>query len=283
MFGGLTDIPRISSYEQALELCESIKPIRGKGVNAGVKPLCCTPNGRRKTQYSIRKKKHPAAASKQAVECVLYTTPVITFVEDGTIYIDMSYPSMTTHAFVSEILNDFQVYCSYRDGQTWLYCSGKYWWIPNGHGVTFKVVGDAIEPVRPRLMNRYVVNRSKAKEVYARYAAFTSHCVAISKVADPQQMRGYMKHTFSTDFSLLQTTEPNEEWVQEGFHSIGSAVVSNYEWENHNIKTVYSLDPKRVRQVILDKLKREHYQEIFEVVKAEVGVYAKCLNEEYIR
>jgi len=71
--------------------------------------------------------------------------------------------------------------------------------------------------------------------------------------------------------------------VQEGFHSIGSAVVSNYEWENHNIKTVYSLDPKKVRQVILDKLKREHYQEIFEVVKAEVGVYAKCLNEEYIR
>jgi hypothetical protein len=132
-------------------------------------------------------------------------------------------------------------------------------------------------------MDRYVVNRSKAKEVYARYAAFTSHCVAISKVADPQQMRGYMKHTSSTDFSLLQTTEPNEEWVQEGFHSIGSAVVANYEWENHNIKTVYSLDPKRVRQVILDKLKREHYQEIFEVVKAEVGVYTKCLNEEYIR
>ena len=128
-----------------------------------------------------------------------------------------------------------------------------------------------------------MVNRSKAKEVYARYAAFISHCVAISKVADPQQMRGYMKHTFSTDFSLLQTAEPNDEWVQEGFHSIGSAVVSNYEWENHNIRTVYSLDPKRVRQVILDKLKREHYQEIFEVVKAEVGVYTNCLNEEYIR
>jgi hypothetical protein len=107
MFGGLTDIPRISSYEQALALFERVEPIKGKGVNAGIKPLCDTATGRRKTQYSIRKKKHPAAASKQAIECVLYTTPVVTFVEDGTIYIDMSYPSKTTHAFVSEILNDF--------------------------------------------------------------------------------------------------------------------------------------------------------------------------------
>jgi hypothetical protein len=283
MFGGLTDIPRISSYEQALALFERVKPIKGKGVNAGIKPLCDTATGRRKTQYSIRKKKHPAAASKQAIECVLYDTPVVTFVEDGTIYIDMSYPSKTTHAFVSEILKDFRAYCSYRDNKTWLHCGGKDWWIPNGHGVTFKVVGDGIEPVRPRLMDRYVVNRSKAKEVYARYAAFISHCVTISKVTDPQQMRGYIVSEPSTDFSMLQTAEPNDEWVQEGFYSIGQAVVSDFHWEEYGLKRTYALDPKKVRQVILDKLKREHAEEIFEVTKAEAGVYTTCLNEEYFR
>jgi hypothetical protein len=283
MFGGLTDIPRISSYEQALALFERVQPIKGKGANAGIKPLCDTATGRRKTQYSIRKKKHPAAASKQAIECVLYTTPVVTFVEDGTIYIDMSYPSKTTHAFVSEILKDFRAYCSYRDGKTWLDCRGKDWWIPNGHGVTFKVVGDGIEPVRPRLMDRYVVNRSKAKEVYAKYAAFISHCVTISKVTDPQQMHGHIVSEPSTDFSMLQTTEPNDEWVQEGFYSIGQAVVSDFHWGEDGIKRTYALDPKKVRQVILDKLKREHAEEIFEVTKAEAGVYTTCLNEEYFR
>ena len=283
MFGGLTDIPRISSYEQALALFEHVQPIKGKGVNAGIKPLCDTVTGRRKTQYSIRKKKHPAAASKQAIECVLYTTPVVTFVEDGTIYIDMSYPSNTTHAFVSEILNGFRAYCSYRDGKTWLHCGGEDWWIPHGHGVTFHVVGDGIEPVRPRLMDRYVVNRSKAKEVYARYAAFISHCVTISKVTDPKQMRGYIVSEPSTDFSMLQTAEPNDEWVQRGFYSIGQAVVSGYHWDNGDITHTYTLDPKKVRQVILDKLKREHAEEIFEVTKAEAGVYTTCLNEEYIR
>ena len=283
MFGGLTDIPRISSYEQALALFERVQPIKGKSVNAGIKPLCDTATGRRKTQYSIRKKKHPAAASKQAIECVLYDTPVVTFVEDGTIYIDMSYPSKTTHAFVSEILNDFRAYCSYRDNKTWLHCGGEDWWIPHGHGVTFHVVGDVIKPVRPRLMDRYVVNRSKAKEVYARYAAFISHCVTISKVTDPQQMHGHIVSEPSTDFSMLQTAEPNDEWVQRGFYSIGQAVVSDFHWEEYGLKRTYALDPKMVRQVILDKLKREHAEEIFEVTKAEAGVYTTCLNEEYFR
>ena len=208
---------------------------------------------------------------------------MVTFVEDGTIYIDMSYPSNTTHAFVSEILNGFRAYCSYRDGKTWLHCGGEDWWIPHGHGVTFHVVGDGIEPVRPRLMDRYVVNRSKAKEVYARYAAFISHCVTISKVTDPKQMRGYIVSEPSTDFSMLQTAEPNDEWVQEGFYSIGKAVVSGYHWDNGDITHTYTLDPKKVRQVILDKLKREHAEEIFEVTKAEAGVYTTCLNEEYVR
>jgi hypothetical protein len=30
MFGGLTDMPRISSYEQALALFERVQPIKGK-------------------------------------------------------------------------------------------------------------------------------------------------------------------------------------------------------------------------------------------------------------
>ena len=291
MFGGLTDIPRLSSYEQALERLNSTDPIKGKGVNAGIRPLCNTSNGRRKAQYTIRKKKHPAAASKQAVECVLYDTPVVTFIEDGTIYIDMSYPSQTTHAFVSELLGYFGTYCYYRDSKTWLHCRGKDWWLPHGNGVTFKIMDDVIEPVRPRLMDRYVVNRSKAKEVYAKYVAFTSHCVTISKLVDPKQSYGktFSANFFSTyDRALLQTAEPNEEWSGAINAVLGEAVERTHDYNfttngHTSIKTLYTLSPKKVRQVILDKLKHEHAEEIFEVTKAESGVYTTCLNEEYIR
>lgn len=288
MFGGLTDMPRLSSYREALAHYEYTKPIAGKGVNAGIRPLCYTANGRRKTQYSIRKKKHPAAASKQAIECVLYDTPVVTFVEDGTIYIDMSYPSNTTHAFISEILCGYRAYCFFRDSKTWLRCRGKDWWLPYGHGVTFKVVGDGIEPVRPRLMDRYVVNRSKAKEVYARYAAFISHCVTVSKLVDPKNVhlsRNGAEAVYFKINALLQTAEPNEEWSKAINAVLADAVVytHSYDLETRSTQHIYTLTPKKVRQVILDKLKREHVEEIFEVTKATAGVYTTCLNEEYIR
>jgi hypothetical protein len=287
MFGGLTDMPRLSSYEEALAHLNSVKPIAGKGVNAGIRPLCDTANGRRKTQYSIRKKKHPAAASKQAIECVLYDTPVVTFIEDGTIYIDMSYPSNTTNAFISEILGGcfFCTYCSFRDGKTWLHCRGKDWWLPHGDGVTFKVVGDGIEPVSPRLMDRYVVNRSKAKEVYARYAAFISHCVTVSKLVDPKNIHLSRNDAETVYFNLLQTAEPNEEWSKAINAVLADAVVYTHSYDSgtRSTQNIYTLTPKKVRQVILDKLKREHVEEIFEVVKAEAGVYTTCLNEEYIR
>jgi len=285
MFGGLTDMPKLSNYEQALAHLNGVKPIADKGKNAGVRPLCNTSSGRRKTQYFIRKKKHPAAASKQAIECVLYDTPVVTFIEDGTIYIDMSYPSNTTHSFISELLNGYRAYCSYRDSRTWLHCRGKDWWLPHGHGITFKVMGDGIEPVRPRLMDRYVVNRSKAKEVYAKYAAFTSHCVTVSKLVDPQNtyVRGAVYNPLSMD--MCQTAEPNEEWSGAINAVFADAVVyvSSWDYKAHTALSTYTLNPKKVRQVILDKLKREHAHEIFEVVKAKVGVYTTCLNEEYIR
>jgi hypothetical protein len=210
---------------------------------------------------------------------------VVTFVEDGTIYIDMSYPSNTTHAFISEILCGYRAYCFFRDSKTWLRCRGKDWWLPYGHGVTFKVVGDGIEPVRPRLMDRYVVNRSKAKEVYARYAAFISHCVTVSKLVDPKNVHLSRNDAETVYFNLLQTAEPNEEWSKAINAVLADAVVytHSYDWETRSAQNIYTLTPKKVRQVIRDKLKHEHAEEIFEAIKAEAGVYTSRLNEEYIR
>jgi hypothetical protein len=137
-------------------------------------------------------------------------------------------------------------------------------------------------------MDRYVVNRSKAKEVYAKYAAFTSHCVTISKLVDPKSIHGSRSSSPTLFFDLLQTAEPNEEWSRAVNTVLGEAVERtrdyNFTTNGHtSIKTLYTLSPKKVRQVIRDKLKHEHAEEIFEVTKAESGVYTTCLNEEYIR
>lgn len=65
---------------------------------------------------------------------------------------------------------------------------------------------------------------------------------------------------------------------------LADAVVytTTFDWDTRTALSTYALDPKKVRQVILDKLKRVHAEEIFERTEAAAGVYTKPLNEEYV-
>ena len=87
-------VPKIGTYEQALKIHDSIKPMRGRAVE--IRPL-----GERRDvdTYSIRK-------NGDAVELVLYKTPVITFMPDGEVvlFID-GYNSVSTHQFIGWVLN----------------------------------------------------------------------------------------------------------------------------------------------------------------------------------
>ena len=60
MFGGITDLPQLRSFEQALEHYESIKPIRGSN---NLRPICATTNGRRKKHIHIIKRDDAIASA----------------------------------------------------------------------------------------------------------------------------------------------------------------------------------------------------------------------------
>ena len=51
MFGQITDLPFLRNYAEALKHYEGIKPIRGSN---NLRPICDTPNGRRKKHMEIR-------------------------------------------------------------------------------------------------------------------------------------------------------------------------------------------------------------------------------------
>ena len=80
-------------YQEALKIHDSIKPLRGRAIE--IRPLG---NRRDVDTYSIRK-------NGDAIELVLYKTPVITFMPDGdvVIFID-GYNSVSTHQFISWVL-----------------------------------------------------------------------------------------------------------------------------------------------------------------------------------
>jgi hypothetical protein len=86
-------VPRVHSYADALRIHNNTKPLRGRAEE--IRPLG---NRRDADTYWIRK-------HGDAIELVLYKTPVITFEPDGDVvlFVD-SYNSVSTHQFLSHVL-----------------------------------------------------------------------------------------------------------------------------------------------------------------------------------
>lgn len=86
-------VPRVLYYQEALSIFTNSKPIRGRVPE--VRPLG---DRRDADTYHIRK-------NGDAIELVLYRTPVVTFEPDGdvVIFID-GYNSVSTHQFIGQVL-----------------------------------------------------------------------------------------------------------------------------------------------------------------------------------
>lgn len=91
-------ICRIHDYAKALEWYNNTPPIRGKGVNAGLRPL----GHRNRMHFQIHK------ADDESILCRLYDTDVVTFKPDGDIIIKpLGYVTMTTANFIGDVLGTY--------------------------------------------------------------------------------------------------------------------------------------------------------------------------------
>lgn len=87
-------VPRIFDYQSVLKIHDNSTPIRGR--NPELRPF-----GRRKDAdtYSIRK-------NGEAIELVLYKTPVITFEANGDVVLFTNgYDTVATHQFIHQVLH----------------------------------------------------------------------------------------------------------------------------------------------------------------------------------
>jgi len=86
-------VPRIMNYRHAKQVHDLSKPVRGRAVE--IRPLG---DRRDADTYWIR-------MNGEAIELVLYKTPVITFMPDGEVvlFID-GYNSVSTHQFIGHVL-----------------------------------------------------------------------------------------------------------------------------------------------------------------------------------
>lgn len=90
-------IPRIRTYAQALDWYNRTPPIKGNGVNAGIRPL----GDRNKPEMQIIKGEH------NEIKCRLYQTDVIVFYSGGSIEVDVGgYHTNSTATFISYVLRE---------------------------------------------------------------------------------------------------------------------------------------------------------------------------------
>lgn len=111
MFGNSgrnSGIHKLHDYKAALEWFERVKPIRGSGANAGVKPL----GHRDRPHFQILK------GEAGEIKCRCYNTDVVTFHPDGIVHINNAgWNTMTTANFIYDVVrigsvisdNDLQV------------------------------------------------------------------------------------------------------------------------------------------------------------------------------
>jgi hypothetical protein len=161
----------LSTYEEACARYDNVKPIAGKGRNAGLRPL----GHRNKMQFQIRK-------TGDVIECVCYDTPVVTFHPDGVIAIkDDGYVSQTTAHFIRDVLG---IGASVADKDLVISVNGNDYRLKSGMKLkegelgTYEVVESAPHDV-------YHVDRKKLNALRKQVQPYRTFLVGMIKMREP--------------------------------------------------------------------------------------------------
>ncbi len=192
-------LPRVHEYKRALRLLNTTKPIGGSGCNAGMIPLGARNNV---STYSVRAGKTDATD----VEFLLYTTPVITFKQDGRIIVKLErWGTNTTREFIGTILC---VTCYAKGGKTVLEINTPtpeknpksiipptglvLRCAPQEPGSKTPPVLLAFDADTKPVIYGYAINRSQNNNVRRRYSEFIKYFKAsISLRKEQVEVRGY--------------------------------------------------------------------------------------------
>ena len=285
MFGGITDLPQLHSYETALGHYTQIKPIRGSN---NVRPICRTKNGRRKKHMQIIKRDN-------AIACRLYDTDVLTFYKDGTVeYHSGGYASNTTHAFVSGILYPY-VYLRTKKYVTEV-CLSRTESYHVDSNETFKMKREddkwvAIDP--PKNIEYYL----KRKEYNARrkpLREFEGHCIRMAKLADAEKVQGDLLYGVHEDWYYRDIykdltlhyhkdlVDGSSAWSRLVPMMLETARKRAVKWDQkaRTYQTTHLFDKQIIKDTISDIVKYAFADDLFE--EREVSKRTFNGNERYI-
>ena len=283
MYGGMTDMPVLRSYEQALGHYEGIKPIRGSD---NLRPLCATTNGRRKKHMQIIKR-------DDAIACRLYNTDVLTFHKNGVVeYYSGGYISNSTHAFASSIFNHVH-FCTKQSVTEVTIGYRKTYHVDPNQTFKMKREGDIWVAIDPPKNFEYYLKRKEYNAHRKPLEEFEAHCIRMAKLCDPKEKQ-------SDRYSVWEglSNSPNERgWFQrerykeltnkdtESWGELVPLILENartrdVKWvEGEYVRNNY-FDTQKIKEFINDMVKYAFADELFE--QREVNKRTFNGNEKFV-
>ena len=163
----------LRNYDEAAKWCEATPPIRGKGRNAGLKPL----GHRNRMHFQI------SMDADKNVLCRLYDTDVVVFHPDNTVSLRADrFDTQTTANFISDVLG---IHCGIRDHSVVVSVGNGYFRMGKGLKIVRSNTTSRWEAIEAETVYTYAINRKRMNELRRETAAFKTYMSGALKV------RGY--------------------------------------------------------------------------------------------
>lgn len=269
-------IRRLFNYDEALRWYKDTPPIKGKGRNAGLRPL----GHRNKMQFQIR-------MQGDAVECVCYDTPVVTFHPDGVIAIkDGGYISQTTVHFIRDVLG---LGASVADNDIVIRINGDYHRLKTGMKLKEGELGTyEVLEVAPHEV--YHIDRKLMKELRKPVEAYRTYLCGMIKlregVFEREELVTELPHVNGNWSLELHPWREDVAPVQERMNQFLQTVSQEDQdgnWYRASLQLIWSgyahrsklwTDPKQELKHLDDLLIATH-PEVLLVSHCEPGVFKK--------
>jgi len=279
MYGGLTDMPVLRSYEQALKHYESIKPIRGSD---NLRPICATTSGRRKKHMQIIKR-------DDAIACRLYNTDVLTFHKNGVVeYYSGGYISNSTHAFASSIFN--HVHFSTKKEVTEVTIGyRKTYHVGSNETFKMKREGDTWVAIDPPKSFEYYLKRKEYNTHRKPLKEFEAHCIRMAKLCDPNEKQSDSPYVlpalnergwFQRERYKQLTNKDTESWGELVPLMLEYARTRDVRWVEGRYVIKQHFDTQKIKEAINDMVKYAFADELFE--QREVNKRTFNGNEKFV-
>lgn len=275
MFGRVTSIPTMGSYEFALKKYNSTTPIRGCGT---------IPLGERRSHDRYRMEKRG-----ESIWCYYHRTPILK-IHPGNIYeIDVEgWHTQTTAQVLDRLLPSGSGVCV-MDGRITVSCHNRgYFPIPDG-GMKF-TTGESglglLTPIDPEPQVVHKINRRNANAIRRQYAAFMTYAEGILKLRQDENGTVYMEREEFVNAGLVANqvhADTLHRWIEsdepmEHYCALLAFVRQVDPYWHTSVVVHESTVRNRINQFIL----KRHAGEVLDRVELPLGEVKRDPYKEWI-